>query len=169
MSELQVRGLDFTISGNKILEQITADVKEGEFVGLIGPNGCGKSTLLKNIYKVFRPDCGEIRLGSLDALHTSSAALAKELAVMVQENSVEFDMPVIEMVLLGRYVHRRHFQDTSREDMAIARKYLAEVGLPDFEVFQCPLRLKQRLRDNWESGANPERSGHCERRRIRTA
>ena len=133
MSELQVRGIDFTISGNKILEQITADVKEGEFVGLIGPNGCGKSTLLKNIYKVFRPDCGEIRLGSLDALHTSSAALAKELAVMVQENSVEFDMPVIEMVLLGRYVHRRHFQDTSREDMAIARKYLAEVGLPDFE------------------------------------
>ena len=52
---------------------------------------------------------------------------------MVQENSVEFDMPVIEMVMLGRYVHRKHFQDTSKEDLAIARRYLAEVGLPDFE------------------------------------
>lgn len=133
MSELRVSGLDYTISNKKILDQILVNVLEGEFVGLIGPNGCGKSTLLKNIYKVYKPDCGEIRLGELDALRVSNMALAKELAVMVQENSVEFDMPVIEMVMLGRYVHRKHFQDTSKEDLAIARKYLAEVGLPDFE------------------------------------
>ena len=68
MSELRVSGLDYTISNKKILDQILVNVLEGEFVGLIGPNGCGKSTLLKNIYKVYTPDCGEIRLGELDAL-----------------------------------------------------------------------------------------------------
>ena len=88
MSELRVSGLDYTISNKKILDQILVNVLEGEFVGLIGPNGCGKSTLLKNIYKVYKPDCGEIRLGELDALRVSNTALAKELAVMVQENSV---------------------------------------------------------------------------------
>ena len=44
---LQVRNLDYQIGGKSILEQICLEVKDGEFVGLIGPNGCGKSTLLK--------------------------------------------------------------------------------------------------------------------------
>ena len=46
---LQVRNLDYQIGGKSILEQICLEVKDGEFVGLIGPNGCGKSTLLKNL------------------------------------------------------------------------------------------------------------------------
>lgn len=39
---LQVRNLDYQIGGKSILEQICLEVKDGEFVGLIGPNGCGK-------------------------------------------------------------------------------------------------------------------------------
>lgn len=39
---LQVRNLDYQIGGKSILEQIRLEVKDGEFVGLIGPNGCGK-------------------------------------------------------------------------------------------------------------------------------
>ena len=36
---LQVRNLDYQIGGKSILEQICLEVKDGEFVGLIGPNG----------------------------------------------------------------------------------------------------------------------------------
>ena len=46
---LQVRNLDYQIGGKSILEQICLEVKDGEFVGLIGPNGCGKSTLARLI------------------------------------------------------------------------------------------------------------------------
>lgn len=42
------------------LEEISFDVKKGEFVGIIGRNGSGKSTLLKIISGIFQPDTGEI-------------------------------------------------------------------------------------------------------------
>ena len=59
---LQVRNLDYQIGGKSILEQICLEVKDGEFVGLIGPNGCGKSTLFNLIAGLMQPDCGDIRL-----------------------------------------------------------------------------------------------------------
>ena len=44
---LQVRNLDYQIGGKSILEQICLEVKDGEFVGLIGPNGCGNPPFSK--------------------------------------------------------------------------------------------------------------------------
>ena len=53
-SFLTVRGLDYSIDGTEILQDVSLEVPEGTFGGLIGPNGCGKSTLLKNIYKTYK-------------------------------------------------------------------------------------------------------------------
>ncbi len=50
-SFLTVRGLDYSIDGTEILQDVSLEVPEGTFVGLIGPNGCGKSTILKIILK----------------------------------------------------------------------------------------------------------------------
>lgn len=133
MSNLFLDKLSFTIGQKKLLDDISLEVKDGEFVGLIGPNGCGKSTLLKNIYKIHKPDCGIIKLNDMDVLSVSNKTLAKELSVMVQENVVEFDMPVIEMVKLGRFVHKKMFVDSSKEDTEIALHYLNEVGMAGFE------------------------------------
>ena len=36
--------------------------ENGEFVGLIGPNGSGKSTLLKCIYRILKPNAGQVFL-----------------------------------------------------------------------------------------------------------
>ncbi|WP_368099735.1 ABC transporter ATP-binding protein, partial [Bifidobacterium pseudocatenulatum] len=44
-----------------VLKDITFDVKEGEFFGIVGKNGSGKSTLLKLISQIYTPDHGTIR------------------------------------------------------------------------------------------------------------
>lgn len=65
-SFLTVRGLDYSIDGTEILQDVSLEVPEGTFVGLIGPNGCGKSTLLKNIYKTYRPQKDTVYIDGKD-------------------------------------------------------------------------------------------------------
>ena len=48
-------------SGTVALENVTLDVRKGEFLSLIGPSGCGKSTILRLLSELSRPTHGEIR------------------------------------------------------------------------------------------------------------
>lgn len=48
-------------SGTVALEQVTLDVRRGEFLSLIGPSGCGKSTILRLLSELSYPTQGEIR------------------------------------------------------------------------------------------------------------
>ena len=45
------------------LNGVSAEVKRGEFVAVLGANGCGKSTLLKMVEGLVAPDSGEIQIG----------------------------------------------------------------------------------------------------------
>jgi ABC-2 type transport system ATP-binding protein len=50
----------------EVLKGISFDVKEGEFLGIVGRNGSGKSTLLKILSKIYVPDSGIVKTsGSL--------------------------------------------------------------------------------------------------------
>ena len=50
----------------EVLKGISFDVKEGEFLGVVGRNGSGKSTLLKILSKIYVPDSGIVKTsGSL--------------------------------------------------------------------------------------------------------
>ena len=44
------------------LDEITFEVKKGEFFGIIGRNGCGKSTLLKIIAGIYVPTSGKVKI-----------------------------------------------------------------------------------------------------------
>jgi len=46
----------------KILKNISFDVKEGQWFGIIGKNGCGKSTLLKIIAGIYSYDHGTVNI-----------------------------------------------------------------------------------------------------------
>src|SRR6188474_2978120 len=59
-----------------VLSGLTLDVKQGEFLALMGPSGSGKSTLLNLIGGIDRPTKGEVRVAgeALNALNPSKLA-----------------------------------------------------------------------------------------------
>ncbi|MEE4118029.1 MAG: ABC transporter ATP-binding protein [Paracoccaceae bacterium] len=62
MSFVTVRDLFQSYGDRPILERVTLDVLEGEFVSIVGASGCGKSTFLRLLLAEERPSRGEIRI-----------------------------------------------------------------------------------------------------------
>ena len=60
-----------------VLNNITIEVHEGEFFGLMGPSGSGKTTLLNLIAGIDRPSKGNIIVGGVDIAKLNESALAK--------------------------------------------------------------------------------------------
>jgi putative ABC transport system ATP-binding protein len=59
-----------------VLEEITFDIAEGEFLALMGPSGSGKSTLLNLIAGIDKADSGTIMVGGVDITTLSETDLA---------------------------------------------------------------------------------------------
>jgi putative ABC transport system ATP-binding protein len=59
-----------------VLEDITFDIAEGEFLALMGPSGSGKSTLLNLIAGIDKADSGKVRVGGVEITTLSEAELA---------------------------------------------------------------------------------------------
>lgn len=78
---LNVKNLTYKVRHKTLIQDISLDVNDGEFVGVIGPNGSGKSTLLKNIYKMLTPDSGEILLDGESMIHMSNRQMAQKIAI----------------------------------------------------------------------------------------
>ena len=66
-----------------VLEDISFEIAEGEFLVLMGPSGSGKSTLLNLIAGIDKPDRGSIEVGQVDIVELNEAELARWRALQV--------------------------------------------------------------------------------------
>lgn len=59
---ISIQDVGFSYNGHPALQNISLDVRRGEFVALMGRNGSGKTTLLKQIIGLLKPDQGQVQL-----------------------------------------------------------------------------------------------------------
>ena len=59
---ISAKDIHLSYGAKEILKGVDIHSENGEFVGLIGPNGSGKSTLLKCIYRILKPNAGQVFL-----------------------------------------------------------------------------------------------------------
>ena len=66
MSFLSLRNLSRTFGSTRAVADVSLDVAQGEFFGLLGPSGCGKTTTLRMIAGLEKPDSGSIEFQGAD-------------------------------------------------------------------------------------------------------
>ncbi|NLM20225.1 MAG: heme ABC transporter ATP-binding protein [Peptococcaceae bacterium] len=119
---LEAHQITFRYAQENVLEGLSLEINQGDFVSIIGPNGSGKSTLLKNITAEFSPQEGVVLLENQDIFKIKKKNLARKMAVVPQETAAEFSFSVWETVLMGRMPHQKRFQTDSEQDLAITRR-----------------------------------------------
>lgn len=60
MPVFTIKDLGYSVGGNVILDGVTVDIHEGEYLGVIGPNGGGKTTFLKILLGLVTPSEGSV-------------------------------------------------------------------------------------------------------------
>jgi ABC-type nitrate/sulfonate/bicarbonate transport system ATPase subunit len=117
-----VEGLSKGFGALGVVDGVSFDVADGEFVAIVGPSGCGKSTLLNLIAGFERPDSGSIRIDGAKVTGPSRNGI-----MISQHGSVFPWLTVQDNVLFG-------LTDASQgERMERAHRYIAMVGLEGFE------------------------------------
>ncbi|WP_454812780.1 ABC transporter ATP-binding protein [Paenarthrobacter nitroguajacolicus] len=95
--DVEIIGLNLTLSGHKILNDVNLKVQAGSFVTLLGPSGCGKSTTLNVLAGFLKPDEGRILFGGRDV--QDSPPGARQLGIVFQNYAIFPHMTVGENVM----------------------------------------------------------------------
>ncbi|MCA5587749.1 energy-coupling factor transporter ATPase [Finegoldia magna] len=85
---IEIKNLSFQYEGSskKVLKNLNIDIKEGEFICVLGHNGSGKSTLAKLINAQYIPTEGDILVGNMNTKDDDNLWDIREMCGMVFQN-----------------------------------------------------------------------------------
>lgn len=109
------------------VNDVSLDVRPGEFLTLLGPSGCGKTTTLRMIAGFERPDRGRVHIGAEDV--TDLMANQRNIGFVFQNYALFPHLSVFENVAYGLRVKRMEKADIDRAVMEV----LTLVGLKGHE------------------------------------
>lgn len=168
---LSVRAARKAFGGLVAVNDVSFEVRQGELLGLIGPNGSGKTTMLNLISGALKPTSGEIalageRISGLAAHHIARKGVSRTFQLVRVLPSLDALDNVVAGAVFG---HRRLWGDEARK---LAATLLARVGLGGREhmpvaamtyIDQKRVELARALAsdpqvlllDEWLAGLNP--------------
>ncbi len=123
--ELTIDGLSVTLSGRRVLEQVSAALRPGRVTAILGPNGAGKSTLIKTAAALIAPATGSVRLGDRDVAALDPRERARRIGYLPQNASVHWNVASYEVVALGRVPHRSPFAAPGPLDLEAVTQAMA--------------------------------------------
>jgi len=65
MADVILRSVAKYFGHNKVTNDVSIEIRDGEFFSLLGPSGCGKTTILRLVAGFMRPDAGDILIGGV--------------------------------------------------------------------------------------------------------
>lgn len=115
-SKIRIENISKSFDGDKIIDNISIDVREGELVSILGPSGCGKSTIFNMIAGLLKQDSGTVNVNG-------------KLSYMYQKDLLLPYKTIIDNVSLP-LVLRKEKKSEAREEV---RQYFKVFGLEGYE------------------------------------
>lgn len=109
-----------------ILNNISLEIKQGEFAVLIGPSGCGKTTTLKAINRLIEPDKGKIYIDDKEIRKENPVELRRKIGYVIQQIGLFPNMTVEQNIT----VVPKLLKYSKQECEDIVRELLSLVDMP---------------------------------------
>ncbi|MTH52443.1 ATP-binding cassette domain-containing protein [Bacillus mangrovi] len=128
---IEIENLSYSYERTPVLDQINLTVREGAFIGLVGPNGSGKTTLLKCILGLLKPQSGSIKLFGKEAAKFKNRHEIGFVSQKANSFNTGFPASVFEVVASGLTSKLGLFKRMNGEDRLKVEKAIEAVGLSD--------------------------------------
>ena len=105
---IATRDLSYSYPGGiAALNGVSLDIRQGEFVAIIGSNGSGKTTLVKHFNGLMKPSQGHVQINGLDTRTTRVSALSRIVGFVFQNPDHQiFAYSVWEEAAFGLNLHK---------------------------------------------------------------
>jgi len=137
---LEVSNLSKKIGKSPIIKDVSFQLKQGEVLGLLGPNGSGKTTILKMLVGLIKPSAGTILIKNAN-IHSEFEKAISHVGAII-ENPILYDF-------LSGYDNLVHFfRMTERFSYVRIDEIIELLKMEDYvddKVFTYSLGMRQRL------------------------
>lgn len=137
--KIDIRHLDFAVDGRDILKDVSAVLRPGEILCVMGLSGAGKSTLTRCVAGLIKPTAGQIFIDGEDIVPLSEDQLSRvreKMGVVFQYAALFDSMNVYENIAFGITRGPRRLENRNLPRTALIRRVaelLHSVGLPGIE------------------------------------
>lgn len=132
--KLEVHNINKQYDGKKILNNISFNVEEGEFLSILGESGCGKTTLLRILIGLEKADSGEILKDGENIVNNTPSN--RGMGIIFQNYALFPNMTVLENV---EYALKNN-PKTKADSRTIAMNTLEMIGMTD-QINKKPSQL----------------------------
>jgi zinc transport system ATP-binding protein len=135
---VQVEHADFAWDGNEVLHDCNLEVRQGQFLGLLGPNGGGKTTLIRLILGELVPDHGRVLVFGQEAHKLGRERRRVGYVPQRERAAINFPATSLDTVVMGTFSALGYGRRVHRAQREAAMRILELMGIP--HVADKPLR-----------------------------
>jgi NitT/TauT family transport system ATP-binding protein len=124
-ARISFEGVSLEFPGVRVVDDVSYDIRDREFLSVIGPSGCGKTTMMNMVAGFVQPSAGSVKLDGKPV-----AGPGPDRGVIFQEYGVFPWLSVRDNIAFGLQLKSNFRSEAERRE--ICERYMRLMGLADF-------------------------------------